>query len=99
MDPKGWEMVRLVRIAALGAVTSAMGAAPPVQAQEVFVGVAAHAVDTPFTFDTQEGGADLQLGYRGAPIEALDFLGSPEPYVFGSLNTRGDTSFAAAGLA
>ena len=64
-------------------------------AQEVYGGVYAHAVETPFTFDTNEGGTDVQAGYRFAPIEGL---ANVEPYVFGSVNLSGDTSFAGAGV-
>jgi len=73
-------------------------AATPLHAQEVWTGLFAHAVDTPFTFETDEGGSDIQFGLRGAPIEALHAIGRPSPYVIASLNTRGDTSFAGAGL-
>jgi lipid A 3-O-deacylase len=72
--------------------------AGPVQAQEVFGGVYAHAVDTPFTFDTGEGGVDIQAGVRTDPIERLALIGKPSAHLFGSVNTRGDTSFVAAGL-
>jgi lipid A 3-O-deacylase len=71
----------------------------PAQAQEVFAGVYAHGVDTPFTFETHEGGADLALGVRLDGLDALDFIGRPAPYAIASLNTRGDTSFAGGGLA
>lgn len=82
-----------------GAFALAVLAGPaPAVAQEVFGGVYAHAVDTPFTFDTGEGGTDLQIGLRSAPIEGLRFIGSPSAHVFGSVNTVGDTSFVAAGL-
>jgi hypothetical protein len=67
-------------------------------AQEVFVGGYAHGVDTPLTFDTNEGGADIEAGFRFAPVEALSFIGKPQPYVFASVNTAGDTSFAGGGL-
>ena len=40
-------------------------------AQEVFAGVYAHEVDTPFTLHVGESGADIAVGYRFAPIEAL----------------------------
>lgn len=73
-------------------------AATPAQAGEVFGGLYAHAVDTPFTFETGEGGADVQIGARTDPIEALDFLGKPSAHVFGSINTAGDTNFVAAGF-
>ena len=69
-------------------------------AQEAFGGIYAHAVDTPFTLETTEtGSVDVAVGVRFEGIEALDFIGSPEPYILGSLNTSGDTSFAGVGLA
>ncbi|MGX7894063.1 acyloxyacyl hydrolase [Tsuneonella sp. HG222] len=71
----------------------------PAQAGEVFAGAYVHEVDTPFTFDVNEGGTDIQLGYRFAPIEALGFIGKPAPYLIGSVNTAGDTSFGGIGLA
>lgn len=79
------------------AVLSACIAAPAA-AQEVFGGVYAHEVETPFTFDVDEGGADVMLGARFDQAEWLSFIGKPQPYVFGSLNTVGDTSFVGAGL-
>lgn len=69
------------------------------QAGELFGGVYAHAVDTPLSFDVEEGGADIELGYRGAPIATLKDIGSPAPYAFVSVNTAGGTDFLAAGLA
>ena len=73
--------------------------AAPAHAGEVFGGIYAHAVDTPLSLDSGEGGADIELGYRGAPIGALAVIGGPEPYAFVSVNTAGDTDFVAAGLA
>jgi lipid A 3-O-deacylase len=67
-------------------------------AGEVFIGVSAHEVDTPFTLKTQESGVDVQIGYRGAKLDALAVIGKPAPYVFASINTKGDTSFLAAGF-
>ena len=64
-------------------------------AQEVYAGVYAHGVDTPFTFDTNEGGTDLQAGVRFGEIGAL---GGMQPYVFGSANLSGDTGFVGAGV-
>lgn len=72
--------------------------AAPVQAGEIYGGIYAHGVDTPFTFDTEEGGVDVQLGYRFDEVESLSFIGSPEPYVFASVNSDGDTNFAGIGL-
>lgn len=73
--------------------------AGPAHAGEVFAGVYAHGVETPLTFETGEGGADIELGFRGEPIEALRALGGPSPYAYVSVNTAGDTDFVAAGLA
>ena len=64
-------------------------------AQEVYGGVYAHGVETPFTFDTNEGGIDVQAGVRFGPIEGLADV---QPYVFGSVNLDGDTSFVGAGV-
>ena len=64
-------------------------------AQEAYAGVYAHAVETPFTFDTNEGGTDIQAGLRFNEIRAL---GGMQPYVFGSVNLSGDTSFVGAGV-
>ena len=74
------------------------GIALPAGAQEVFGGVYVHAVDTPLSLETGEHGADIEAGYRFAPITALSVIGSPSPYLIASFNTAGDTSFAGAGL-
>ena len=71
---------------------------PAAQAQEVFGGILAHGVDTPLTFDTGEGGTDLQAGVRLALVARIG-AATLQPYAFGSLNTAGDTSFVAAGVA
>jgi opacity protein-like surface antigen len=74
---------------------AALALATPAYAGEVFGGVYKHAVDTPLSLGSGgEGGADLQLGYRFNGLGGTRF----QPYVFGALNTSGDTSYAAAGL-
>jgi hypothetical protein len=67
-------------------------------AGEIFGGLYAHNVDTPLTLDgNTENGVDVQLGWRGDRIARL--LGADlQPYVFGALNSAGNTSYAAAGL-
>lgn len=76
-----------------------VAAAAPAWAGELFTGLYAHAVDTPFTLDTGEGGADVLLGVRSEPIEALAAIGRPSAYLFGSLNSEaGGTDLVAAGL-
>ena len=64
-------------------------------AQEIYGGIYAHGVDTPFTFDTKEEGTDVQAGVRFDEIEALADV---QPYIFGSANLSGDTSFVGAGV-
>jgi hypothetical protein len=78
-----------VLIAALVAVAPA-----PALADEVFGGLYVHDVDTPLTISGIEGGADVQLGWRGGRIGKTPL----QPYVFGALNTAGETSYAAAGI-
>jgi hypothetical protein len=71
-----------------------LGATSPVHADELFGGVYAHDVKTPLDKSGIEGGADLQLGWRGGAIGRTPL----QPYIFGALNTAGDTSYAAIGL-
>lgn len=85
-----------MRILALLMLAPALNFATPALAGEVFGGLTKHAVDTPFSLEGgREQGVDFQLGYRGGRL--FPKLGL-EPYVFGSLNSAGDTSFVAAGL-
>lgn len=68
--------------------------ATPAEAGEIFGGLYVHDVDTPLTISGIEDGADIQLGYRGGRIGKTPL----QPYVFGALNTSGETSYAAVGL-
>ena len=71
-------------------------AATPANAAEIFGGLYKHAVDTPLSLEGgRERGVDVQFGYRGGRL--FPPLGL-QPYVFGALNSAGDTSYAAAGL-
>lgn len=80
-------------IHALALVLAALAA--PAHAGEVFGGVYAHAVDTPLSLSGgDEEGVDLSLGYR---FNGLGRTGL-QPYVFGALNSAGNTSYAAAGI-
>lgn len=64
-------------------------------AAEIFGGIYKHDVETPLTKSGNvESGADLQVGWRGGRIGMTPL----QPYVFGALNTAGDTSYAAVGL-
>jgi hypothetical protein len=73
-------------------------AAAPAQGQELFGGILAHDVDTGLTKSGFEEGVDFQLGWRGEKIGFLRAVGSPQPHAFVSLNSAGDTHFAAAGI-
>ncbi|MEE9433846.1 MAG: acyloxyacyl hydrolase [Sphingorhabdus sp.] len=67
-------------------------------ADELWLGVTDHGVNTPFTLETGENGADIQGGWRGKRIDGLSFIGSPSPYILASASTDGETSFAAIGI-
>ena len=67
------------------------------QAGELFGGVHVHDVKTPLDQSGIESGFDLSLGYRGGGIGHL-FKGELQPYLFGALNTAGNTDYAAAGI-
>ena len=64
------------------------------QAGELFGGVYVHDVDSPLTKSGVEDGADVQLGYRWDAIGRTPL----QPYLFGAVNTSGETHYAAVGL-
>ncbi|WP_309602406.1 acyloxyacyl hydrolase [Sphingomonas sp.] len=73
----------------------ALAGAAPANAGELFGGLYVHGVDTPLSLGgSPEGGLDVQLGYRGNGVTGLKL----EPYIFGAVNTSGDTNYAAIGL-
>jgi lipid A 3-O-deacylase len=85
-----------VKATIIAAAIVISAAAAPAQAGEIFGGLYVHGVNTPLSLGgSPEGGVDVQLGYRGDPMLKLLRL---EPYIFGALNTSGDTSYAAIGL-
>ena len=92
-----WRLAVKHRLVILGSIAAALVMLPATaSAQEVFGGIYAHAVGTRLSLgSSREGGVDFHLGYRGGNIIRGTGL---QPYVFGALNTRGDTSYAAAGL-
>jgi lipid A 3-O-deacylase len=75
-------------------VLAAAGLAAPAHAGELFGGLYVHDVKLPTDKSGIEGGADVMLGYRGGRIGPTPL----QPYIFGALNTAGDTSYAAVGL-
>ena len=70
-------------------------ASAPAQAGELFGGAYVHDVKLPTDKSGLENGLDLQIGYRGGRIGPTPI----QPYIFGALNTAGDTDYAAAGIA
>ncbi len=81
-----------------GAALALAAAAAPADGQELFGGIYAHDVDTGLTKSGIEEGVDLELGWRGDRIGFLRAVGGPRPHAFVSLNSAGDTHFAAAGI-
>lgn len=91
-----WRM--RVQKAVLASLIIAAAAAPcPAEAGELFGGLYVHDAKLPTDRSGVEGGADVQLGYRGGALAKL-FGAELQPYAFGALNTAGQTSYAAAGL-
>jgi hypothetical protein len=85
-----------MKLALVAATAALLAAGAPASAQEIFGGVYAHDVDTVLNKSGFEEGVNFQLGWRG---EKLRFLpGGPRPHAFASLNSAGNTHFAAAGI-
>jgi hypothetical protein len=82
-----------MKIFALACIAT-IAAATPANASELFGGIYAHDVKTPLDKSGVESGADVEVGYRGGNIGLTPL----QPYVFGAVNTAGDTSYAAVGL-
>jgi lipid A 3-O-deacylase len=78
----------------LVAVFSTAGLCSPALAGELFSGVYVHDVKLPTDKSGIENGADIQLGYRFGKIGPTPL----QPYIFGALNTAGQTSYAAVGI-
>lgn len=81
----------------LGAMIMAFMLPAAAHAGEIFAGLHDHDVKTPLDLSGIETGVDFSLGYRGAGIGHL--LGAElQPYIFGAVNSAGDTDYAAAGI-
>jgi hypothetical protein len=72
----------------------ALFAATPAQADELFGGLYLHDVKSPLTLSGVEPGVDAQLGFRWGRIGRTPI----QPYLFGSVNSAGETHYAAAGI-
>ena len=66
----------------------------PAHAGELFGGIYVHDVKLPTDLSGIERGLDFQLGYRGGGIAHTPL----QPYIFGAVNSAGQTSYAAVGL-
>ncbi len=83
--------------ACLLAVTAGLTAMPAL-AEEIYLGASFHGVDTPFSLEAGERGADLQMGIRSDPLQGLSAIGKPSAYLHGQVSVDGQTSVVAAGL-
>lgn len=81
----------------LGAMIMAIVLPSAAQAGEIFIGFHDHDVKTPLDASGIETGVDFSLGYRGATIGHL-FNAQLQPYIFGAVNSAGDTDYGAAGI-
>lgn len=86
--------MKSLAIAVLGGLV-ALTQPTAASAGEIFGGLYVHGVDTPLTLGGDpEDGVDFQLGWRGGRIGNTPL----QPYLFGSVNSAGETHFAAAGI-
>ena len=83
-----------MKIAHVLACAALAATASPAIAGELFGGLYVHDVKTPLDKSGVEGGADVMLGWRGGNIGHTPL----QPYVFGALNSAGETNYAAVGL-
>jgi lipid A 3-O-deacylase len=94
IDARNARERRLMTFAKLLFSLALAAGAVPAQAAEVFGGIYDHDVKLPTDKSGIESGVDFQVGYRGGSIGHTRL----QPYIFGALNSAGNTSYAAAGL-
>lgn len=84
-------------IAMISAMIIVIALPTAADAGEIFTGLHVHDVKTPLDLSGIESGVDFSLGYRGGGIGHL--LGAQlQPYVFGAVNSAGNTDYAAVGI-
>src|SRR5436305_11005404 len=83
-----------MRFVALSCAAVFAAISTPANGGELFGGLYVHDVKTPLDKSGVEGGTDVMLGYRGGATAHTPL----QPYIFGALNTAGNTSYAAVGL-
>ena len=84
-----------MKLAAMVCAAALVAVPTGAHAGELFGGAYVHDVKLPTNLSGFEGGLDLQVGYRGGRIGKTPL----QWYVFGALNTAGETSYASTGLA
>jgi hypothetical protein len=83
---------------AIGIAVALLWALPgSAQAAELFGGVHVHDVKLPLDESGIETGIDLSLGVRGGDIGHV-WRAELQPYVFGAVNSAGNTDYAAVGI-
>lgn len=87
-----------MKVILLAAAGAALLFPTPARADELFGGLYVHDVDTGLTRSGIEEGVDFEIGWRGEKIGFLKAIGGPRPHVFASVNSDGNTHFAAAGI-
>lgn len=83
----------------IAAAISAFLLSAPAEAGEAFVGAYAHDVDDGISYGKFEGGAQIVGGVRTAALDELSLLGKPRVHLLVGVNTSGETSYLATGLA
>jgi hypothetical protein len=83
-----------VKVPAIALAALALVATSPAHAGELFGGIYAHDVKLPTDKSGIENGMDFMVGYRGGGIAHTPL----QPYIFGAVNSAGETSYAAVGL-
>ena len=71
----------------------------PAWAGEAFLGAYAHDVDDGISYGKFETGTQIVVGARTTALDELAFLGKPRVHLLVGINTAGETSYAATGLA
>lgn len=93
-------MTRLRTLTSCCAAAFLIAAAQQAEAKvDARIGVVAHNLKLGSSpTQSNEAGANVEMEIVGDRIGALGWLGGPRPYLMGSLNTGGDTSFGGAGV-
>jgi hypothetical protein len=93
-----FERERSLKRSAIGVAAALLLALPGgAQAAELFGGVYVHDVKLPLDESGIETGIDFAVGVRGGDIAHV-WRAELQPYVFGALNSAGNTDYAAGGI-